>query len=164
MANAMTLIGAITLSSAQTTVTFSNLPQTYQDLYLIGQISMSSTTSASRLRLNGDTGANYYGVWITGTGSSSASSNESGQTGARIVGASVGPTTAQSVLTLTIFDYAQNNKQKSVLSRWGDATAETQATASRWASTSAVTSLTIYDVLGQTYSAGNTFYLYGIAG
>jgi hypothetical protein len=114
--------------------------------------------------MNGDTGGNYNGVWATGTGSAANSSSESNQTSARLFGASVGPANTFSNLgIIQIMDYSATDKHKTVLTRYGAAGTEVQMTASRYASTSAITSVTVFDILGQTYQTGSTFSLYGIA-
>ncbi len=59
-------------------------------------------------------------------------------------------------------DYSATDKHKTVLTRYGSAATDIQATASRWESTAAVNSVTIFDVLGQTYQVGSTFSLYGV--
>jgi hypothetical protein len=157
-------LATVTLSSNSSSVTFSNIPGIFKDLVLIGNWSNSSTASAGRLQVNGDTGANYNGVWMTGTGSAANSGSESSQTSARIAGASVGPDNAYTnVVTLHFMDYAATDKHKTILSRFGSASRETQTTASRWASTNAITSIRFFDILGQTFQTGATFSLYGVA-
>jgi hypothetical protein len=157
------LLNSVTLTANSTQVIFSGIPQTYSDLVLVGNWQNSSTSSAGRLQLNGDTGANYNGAWITGTGSTAGTGSESSETSARIAGASVGPDNAYTnVVTLQFMDYSAIDKHKTILSRYGSASREVQATASRWASTSAITSIRFFDVLGQTFQSGATFSLYGI--
>ncbi len=159
-----TPLASITFMGSASEVVFSNIPASYRDLILVCNWQNSSTSSAGRLQINGDTGANYNGVWMTGTGSSAASGSESGQTSARIAGANVGPDNAYTnTVTLQIIDYAATDKQKTILSKFGSGNREVQMTASRWASTAAVNSIKFFDVLGQTFQAGATFNLYGVA-
>jgi hypothetical protein len=162
MPSAQIALATITLGSGQSSVTFSSIPATYRDLQVVVSFAMSGTGSASRLRFNGDTGANYSGVWMGGQGSSTASGTETGATGSRVIGYSVGPTTGQQTFTLSVMDYSATDKHKSAVSRFSDAGGDVQATATRWASTSAITSVTIYDVLGQSFVTGSTFAIYGI--
>jgi hypothetical protein len=163
MSAAMVSLATITLGSAQSTITFGSIPTSgYRDLQVVVSFAMSGTGSASRLRFNGDTGANYNGVWMGGQGSAAASGSESGATGSRIIGYSVGPTTGQQTFTMSVMDYSATDKHKTAISRFSDAGGDVQATATRWASTSAITSLTIYDVLGQNFTAGSVFSLYGV--
>lgn len=162
MANAMVALANITFANNATSVTFASIPATYRDLYLVGSFAMSGGGSASRLRFNGDTAGNYSGAWMGGQGSTAASSSESGATGSRVIGYSVGPTTGMQNFTLSVMDYSATDKHKTALSRFSDAGGDVQATATRWASTTAITSLTIYDVLGTSFITGTTWALYGI--
>lgn len=155
----------ITLTGSDGNITFASIPQIYRSLVIVCNFQNSGTASATRLQVNGDTGANYNGVWMTGTGSAVNSGSESNQTSARLFGASVGPAnTFTNVATLFFEDYSTTDKHKTVLTRYGSASTEVQATASRWANTAAITSITLFDILGQTYQTGSTFALYGIAG
>ena len=158
-----TPLATVTLGSSASSVTFSSIPATYRDLILVCNWQNSGSASASRLQLNGNTGSNYFGVWMNGTGSAAGSSSESSQTSARIAGVSVGPAnTYSNIAILQFIDYSATDKHKTVLSRYGSADTETQATASRYASTSAITSIRFFDILGQTFQTGSTFNLYGI--
>lgn len=164
MAPAWHSLANITLASNQTSVTFSSISGIYSDLVLVANWQNSGTSSAGRLQLNSDTGANYNGVWMTGTGSSTAGSSESNQTSARIAGANVGPSNIYSNFAIiNILDYSATNKHKTILSRYNAADTEVQATVSRWASTSAITSIRFFDILGQNFQAGSTFMLYGVS-
>jgi hypothetical protein len=57
-------------------------------------------------------------------------------------------------------DYSVTDKQKTVLSRTNSSFG-TDITAGRWASTSAITSVTVYPSSGD-FEIGSTFALYGI--
>jgi hypothetical protein len=159
------LLNQITLAANSVEVVFSGLPQNYADLVLVGNWANSGIGSAGRLQLNADAGSNYFGVWMTGFPATSAGSgSESSQTSARIAGASFGPvTTPSNIVTLHFMDYSASDKHKTVISRYGAGAGEVQATASRWANTSPVTTIRFFDILGQTFQAGATFSLYGIA-
>lgn len=160
-----TPLATITLTGSDGSITFGSIPNTFRDLVIVCNFQNSSTSSATRLQVNGDTGANYNGVWITGTGSGSGNSgSEANQTSARLFGASVGPAnTFTNIGILHFADYSASDKHKTVLTRYGAAGTETQFTASRWANNTAINSITLFDILGQTYQTGSTFSLYGIA-
>jgi hypothetical protein len=161
--NTYTPIATITLTSSDSEIVFSSIPATYRDLIVVCNFQNSGLASASRLRLNGDTGSNYSSVWMVGNGSVTGSSSESAQTSARLFGASAGPSnTFSNVGIVQIMDYSATDKHKTVLDRFNSANTDVQASAIRWANNTAVTSVTIFDVLGQTYSAGSTFSLYGV--
>jgi P2-related tail formation protein len=158
-----TPLATVTLASSASSVTFSSIPATYRDLILVANYQNSGLSSATRLRVNGDSGSNYNGVWMIGTGSAAQAGPESNQTSARVGGANSGPhNTFSNTLLFSFMDYQATDKHKTILSRFGSANTETQATASRWASTSAITSIYVFDVLGQTFQTGSTFSLYGV--
>lgn len=157
------LLNQITLATATSSVTFSSIPQTFSDLVIVCNWANSGTGSATRIQINGDTGSNYNGVWMTGAGSSAASSSETSQTSSRAAGANVGPAnTFSNAMTIQFLDYSAIDKQKAYLVRYGAAGTEAQATASRWANTNAITSVRIFDILGQNFQSGATFYMYGV--
>jgi len=66
------------------------------------------------------------------------------------------------VFILQFFDYSATNKHKSVLSRSDTATYGTGATANRWGSTAAISSILLYPNMN-LFESGSTFHLYGIA-
>lgn len=156
----------VTLSSADGEIVFSNIPNTYRDLVVVANFHNSGGGSATRLRLNGDTGSNYNGVWMVGYQTSGFNSgSETNATGARIFGAQIGPASNFSNIGIVeILDYSATDKHKTVLTKYGSGASgyDVQLTASRWASTNAVNSVTLYDVSAQTYISGSTFALYGI--
>jgi hypothetical protein len=157
-------LATVTLGGSDSDISFTNIPATFKDIVLVGNWQNSSTASAGRLQVNGDGGSNYNGVWMTGNGSTTSSGSESSQTSARIAGAISGPDNVfTNMVTITFLDYAATDKHKTILSRFGSANRESQATASRWASTSAITSIRFFDILGQTFQTGATFSLYGVA-
>lgn len=164
MAAALVPLQNITLGSNQSSVTFASIPGTFRDLRLVVNGSMSSPASPA-FRLNGDsTSGNYHVVTMWGTGSAAQStSNSTYQQSALGWFTSAPPTGLIITATLDVFDYAQTNKQKSSIARGNDTTYEVTATAGRWASTAAVTSLTVTGYAGGgTWAAGSTFALYGV--
>lgn len=164
MADAQIKIGQIRLAAAQGTVSFTNIPQTYKHLILVAKTANSGSSSAGRLQFNGDAGGNYNSVGIGGNGSGASSWSEANATAGRVIGYSIGPTTGWSTFTLNVMDYQATDKHKIALSRSSDSGSDIMATVTRYASLSPVTSLTIYDVLGQTYAIGSVFTLYGLVG
>ena len=66
----MQLIETVTLSSAASSITFSNIPQDGLDLYVLGSLRNSVGDFAGRLRVNNDSGTNYPHLQLFGSGSS----------------------------------------------------------------------------------------------
>jgi hypothetical protein len=151
-------LATVTLGSSASSVTFSSIPATYRDLVIV-VAGTNSTSSGLYLRLNGDTGANYTAVYAYGTGSSVVSA-----TNIVINGLYVGNFTnaGQSVSTNHLMDYSATDKHKTMLGRGSDPSNFVIMQATRWANTTAVTSVQVLPASG-TMSTGMTISMYGIA-
>jgi hypothetical protein len=155
----MTALASITLQEASASVSFSGIPQNYRDLILIVNATIP-TEGVPRLRINGDAGNNYsyLAIYANGGAQSFGANNESfirlGHTGTGFSG-------NQFMCVAQFMDYSAVDKQKTVISRNNDDSVRAlSATASRWASTTAINSITC--IMSQnTYAAGATFNLYG---
>lgn len=150
------LLNQVTLGVASSTVTFSNVPQGYGDLVLV--INGTGTVADNqRARFNGDTGSNYVTVFARGTGSSTSSGSG---TDAQFTFGEI-DNSVVCTNTMQVFDYAQTDKHKAILQRSNDTTNSVFMYAGRWASTAAVTSISVYPASG-SYNIGNVFSLYGV--
>lgn len=156
MPDAQTLIGRITLTTTQTSISFTNIPATYRDLRLV--VAAGGLNDDLLIQFNGDGGSNYSRVYMFAQ-SSGAVSGTGGTTfiSAGYIGSTMTP------FTLDVLDYSATDKHKPTLSRSSD-TAVVGGVAGRWASTSIVTSITAYRAGSNSFAVGNTFSLYGIAG
>lgn len=149
-------IATTTLSSAQTSVTFSSISGSFTDLVLVW--AGTSGGNDIRLRFNSDTGTNYSYTRIFGDGSAVYSDRDTNQTNAPATLG--GMTNGNSIVYLnnysntTTFKTAMaraNNTQGGYVGVWFNL----------WRSTSAITTITAL-VLAGTISSGTTFTLYGI--
>jgi len=162
-----TALATVTLGSSAASVTFSSIPATYRDLILVANFQMSANSSRTDFRLNGDTGGNYSDVNMGAVGSGTpGSAGRSNQTSSVLCGYAIGPrNTFTNIATLQIMDYSATDKHKTSLSRYGSGESsqgDVMASASRYANTAAITSLTVIDLFGATFQTGSTFSLYGI--
>jgi hypothetical protein len=155
--SAYTPIYAQTLSSAASTITFSNVPSTYTDLILVGDLSSSGTTY-SGIRFNGDTASNYSLTDVYGTGSGAVSSRQSNITG----GGSGDTSGSGTVLIYQIMNYSNTTSYKAAISRNGSPSTNTVMSVTLWRSTAAINSVTLYTGTASTWVTGSTFTLYGI--
>ena len=153
-----TPLASTTLSSSASSVTFSSIPQTYGDLILTWDVDISATTGQIILRFSGDTGANYSRVQMRGDGSAAASFAADGATQLFAYSSPYDKFWGN----IQIMDYSATDKHKTGLIRNDNVGEFTVALASRWANTSAVTSIEVFTD-GETYLAGSTFSLYGVA-
>jgi hypothetical protein len=151
------LLNQITLAATSPSVTFSSIAQSYSDLILVGIGSNSADTDLA-LRFNGDTGTNYSGVRMFGSGSGSGSSSaDTGKTFAEIGGVN----TSIGDFRVQIMDYSATDKHKTALTRGSKTGSYVVAWANRWASNTAIYSVTLYPVSG-SFQIGATFSLYGV--
>jgi hypothetical protein len=157
-------LATTTLGSTATSVTFSNIPNTYKDLIVVVSAvaaGSSGTQAQVGIRLNGDGGSNYSNVAMAGGGSSTFSGSQTTtQLAVTWAYAYVAPTQNNSVTQ--IMDYSATDKHKTALNRTTLPDGATIAHASRWANTSAVTSLSVVTFIG-SFASGATFSLYGVA-
>ena len=153
-----TLIDSVTLTSTAASVTFSSITQDYRDLVLSYQGSTTSTTSIFSVVLNSDTGANYSRVWMLGRAGAATSGSGTADSSYRI--GTIG--TGLASIIVQIMDYSATDKHKTALVRH-DSAAEDRvyAFAARWGDTSAISSILV-NCESDTFTAGSTFYLYGI--
>ncbi len=149
-------LATTTLSGADTEIVFSSIPAGYRDLVLVANTNAAQTDV--RLRINGDTGSNYNWVYAEGNGSSASSNVTSNQS-------SFGyfyVTTGQAFLsTIQFMDYSATDKHKPLLIRNAKANEKVSMIAGRYASTSAITSISLFSLPSGGYNSG-TFSLYGI--
>jgi hypothetical protein len=154
-----TLIDSVTLGSSASSVTFSSISATGKgDLVLVCDVIGTALAQAS-FRVNADSGSNYNNVEMSGNGSTTnTGAGSSGTSGFVDYNAVSISNTVRSTLTLQALDYSATDKHKSFLYRGGNAGSSINASALRWASTSAITSLTFYG----SFAATSTFNLYQI--
>ena len=154
MANAMVALATTTLGSSAATITFGSIPATYRDLviYLTGTSGAGQNMS---IYLNGDTTAsNYPSVYAGGDGGTASSGTLNNYIGG-VYGSNL------STNVINIFDYAQTDKHKTLLSRLSVSTNAASMIACRWANTAAVTSIQLA-LPATTFSTGTVVSLYGI--
>lgn len=163
---ATTLVGAGGVSS----ITFNNIPQIYKHLQLryIGAWTGTSIGYAGiAYSFNSDTGANYSGHGLYGTGSGSGSDGGANRNYgystwipdslyANIFGVGI----------LDILDYTNQNKYKTVrcIGGFSNNTTATQPVgilSASWMNTSAINKITLS---GNTFAQNSRFSLYGIRG
>lgn len=159
-----TPLANITLAnSTNASVTFSSIPATYRDLVVIVNAIASVSNIQARFRLNGDTGTNYSYVRMSGNGTTATSVGITALSLGQLSAIAAATTTGALQIKMDILDYTQTNKHKTIISRADQPANATEAFSNRWASTAAVTSVTILTNSGN-WAIGSTFALYGIAG
>ena len=148
-------IASVTLSSTASSIEFSSIPQTYRDLVLIVDCSISGGNTLLLLDING-TGSSGTRVFMAGNGSSASSGTQS-----NLIAGFFGSTRGSS--SLKFFDYSATDKNKTFLQQASmNGTGEGVAVnAQRWANNSAITSIDVF-INSNTFDVGSVFSLYGI--
>jgi hypothetical protein len=161
--SAWTPLANITLTSGQTTVTFSSISSAYRDLRLVYRGNASSYRGNSpSMRFNGDDSVAYPTVLFTGD-STTPYASTSAFSWINISDANYIAPNGPMLITLDIFDYSVTNKAKAVLSRTS-AGAGVNMNVGYWPNTAAISTITLASAFSaDTFVAGSTFALYGVS-
>jgi len=154
-------LATITLASSDAEIVFSSIPAIFKDVVLIGTGTASGSAMDIGARFNSDSGSNYSQVAMFGL-----SDNSVGSSAQTVSYFGLGRFSASRANFQTSFmDYSATDKHKTILTRYDDATVVTVARAGRWANTSAINSITLFNASGngQVFAVGSTFSLYGVA-
>lgn len=155
-------IATTTLTSTQSTITFSSITSAYTDLVIVLTVK-SSALGDIYLRLNSDTGTNYSYQYLSGTGSiSEAGRAVNGDYGLLLDAYGLPDNNNNHIAIANINNYSNTTTFKTCLSRSNNAANGTDAVVSLWRSTSAVNALTFRFNGAQTFSAGSIITIYGI--
>lgn len=166
----MQVIQHIELGSAQSSITFSNIPQTYTDLLLVTSIrDTSGGFQLLLLDINGSSSnrkwRSLFGNGVGGVGSQTETSGNPANTIALVNGAVGGPISVVAYTSAQL--YFPNYSGSSFKSFSADSVTENNSTenynfieAGLWEQNSAITSLTVKTT--NTVAAGSSATLYGI--
>lgn len=157
MAQAMSPLGGITLSSAVSSISFLNIPQVYRDLLLVATCTSTTAGANGLLTVNNDSSASYARVYMLGNGSTTGSASGTGGTSISLADLE----TSLGTTSVHIMDYSETDKQKVMVCRNSVPSNFAFVTVGTWSSTSSITSVTFAASAG-TFAVGNTFYLYGV--
>lgn len=154
-------IATTTLSSATSTITFSSIPSTYTDLKIV-MTATSDSASLGQIRFNSDTATNYSSTYLSGNGSTVASSRRTGRTGIDFFEGSVS-TSIPALSIIDIFSYRGSTNKTALISDFLDlnGSGQVESIAGLWRSTSAITSVVLRGN-GMNWAIGTTATLYGI--
>jgi hypothetical protein len=156
--------------TGSTQVTFSSIPQQFSHLQvrIFARSAQAITNTNTRMRINGDTGANYVIHQLQGNGSSASSSANLSLT--ELI-PFLGTTPAASLTSgifgngiIDILDYTNTNKNKvtrTISGYDGNGSGIASLSSGLWLSTSAITSLTVF--IDGDWVSGSRVDLYGIS-
>jgi hypothetical protein len=165
-------IATVTLSSGQSSITFTSIPQTYKHLQIrcFSRDSRSATALNNwHLGLNGDT-ANNYSVQTLSTDSSTVSAASDPNLGKTdyFIQPSVNTTsTVFQASVWDIIDYSNTNKYKTIRAFGGydnNGSGRINFSGAGWRSLDGVTSLTFTNSSNANFNGYSSYALYGIKG
>lgn len=151
-----TPIASQTLGSSASSVNFTNIPQNFTDLIIVGSGAASAQIDLN-FTFNSDTGSNYSRTYMLGTGSSTISGRDLNGTSVAVGSLNTG----QSNFIVNINNYSNTATNKTILQRANQPQAVVNTIVGLYRSTSAITSITM-TAAGGTISSGSTFNLYGV--
>lgn len=173
---AMFEIGMVQVGSAgASSITFSSIPSTYKHLQIRGLMRAFGSVSGLNIlkyRYNSDSGSNYTGHTLYGTGSSALATSATSQTYGWFSRTS-SPTSASLANTfgafvIDIFDYTSTSKNKTSRAISGvdrNGSGAVELTSSVWLnSANAINRIDLYDESSDNFMQYSTFALYGIKG
>ena len=165
---AMFPLQVITVGAAgASTVSFTNIPSTYSHLQVrvFAQSARANTIDYFNMRINSDTGSNYYAHLLYGNGSSAsayATGTDSKLDFSQWVASS--STSIFGSAVIDVLDYANTNKYKTVRCLNGyDANGSgiTQLASGLWMNTNAITGISFY-FSNANVAQYSQFALYGV--
>lgn len=148
----------VTLGADASSVTFSNISQSYRDLILVSVNNPLNFNSQPGVRFNGDSANNYTNVIAAGDGAS-ATSGAFGSSYAYL--SNFSSNRASSVMH--ILDYSVTDKHKTVIASTAQMNTFVTMIAARWANTAAITSVTLMRSSSDSFLTGSSFALYGVS-
>lgn len=152
-------IATTTLSSAQSTVTFTSISQSYTDLMIVVAGTISSGSYLS-FRFNGDTGTNYSNTEMEQYSTSSIGSARNTTVSYLYNGSFQ---TGQSNSITHILNYSNTTTNKTAITRSTYTTSGIKGSIGLWRNTAAISTIEIGNGGGaSTYGVGTTLTLYGI--
>ena len=153
-----TPIATTTLGSDTANVTFSSISGSYTDLILIVNGGIA-TQGPLNIQVNSDTGNNYSYTRLYGNGTTATSDRFSNKPNFDL---GFFPNSLDNNSIIHFMNYSNSTTFKTVVNRW-NSTGFAAAVVGLWRSTSAITSIKLYNESPYNLKAGSTFTLYGIA-
>jgi len=149
-------INSVVLTTSAAAVTFSGIPDYYEDLML--EVSYTpSGTALPQIQFNQDTGSNYSDTDLTGNGSSASSGRDSNQTKSYVGNSYNGITS----ININIMSYSNNSIYKTMLSSYSAPGGVVDSRVNLWRSTSIINEIKFY-LSANSFNSGSTFTLWGV--
>ena len=151
-----------TLGTSSASVTFSSIPATYTDLYIVIEAKNLAGNSDVLMRFNSDSGSNYSATILTGDGTSASSARRTNSTSVILNYFDFLNSTTATQFNVNIQNYSNATTYKTAILRANRANQATEAVVGLWRNTAAITQIDLTPS-SSSFAAGSTFSLYGIA-
>ena len=164
MPSTYTPIATTTLSSTQTTVTFSSISGSYTDLILVAVMKTTGANYQPILRYNSDSGSNYSSTTVWGNGSTAGTNRHTNQNGIYAnPGSGIGTAGEFMPWIINIMNYSNTTTYKTSVERFNNTPSVVNAGVGLWRNTAAITSVSLVAEAGSNdFQIGSTFTLYGV--
>ena len=158
-------IATVTFNGSTSGASFSSIPQTYTDLVAVCNVRTTEAVAQTGIYVtaNSFTGTTSH-TWLSGNGSAALSgrgSNAQYAWAGQIVGANATSNTFTTAI-INLNNYSNATTFKTILSRTGSASYETNLYVNLIQTTSAISTLGIVANGLNNFAAGSTITLYGI--
>lgn len=151
-------ISTTTVSTAVTSVSFTSIPATYDDLVLVANANYTSGTGDMNIRFNSDSGASSYAYIRQLNGAAIQVGVSTGANSAVLTDNSV-----NSIQIIDVFEYKNTSVHKTFMDRGGNVTYYMGGISGVWKSNTAISTITFHpEFSGSTWATGSTFTIYGI--
>ena len=150
-----------TLGSSSASVTFSSIPATYTDLYIVIEAKNLTGNSDVLMRFNSDSGSNYSATILGGDGSSAYSARRTNSTSVILNYFDFLNSSTATQFNVNIQNYSNATTYKTAILRANRADQATEAVVGLWRNTAAITQIDLTPS-SSSFAAGSTFSLYGI--
>lgn len=159
--NTYVALDKVTVGTATPSVTFSSIPATYTDLYIVIEAKNLTGNSDVLMRFNSDSGSNYSATILTGDGSTAGSYRRTSSTSVILNYFDFLNSTTATQFNVNIQNYSNATTNKTALVRANRANQATEAVVGLWRNTAAITQINL-TTSSSSFAAGSTFSLYGI--
>lgn len=143
-------INSVVLTTNATDISFTNIPQNYQDLKIILNGTVNADSYNPAIRFNQDSSSNYSFTRLVGRPSVAESDRSSNQT--FIIGSAFTITNLLSISEIDILSYKDTNINKTCLISFSGAATTTASIVTLWRSNSAINRI---DLIANLFNSGN---------
>lgn len=157
------LIQSSTVASPVTTINFNTILQSYKDLVLVVNARANTLAGGKLLlKLNNDSSSIYSEMSMFADSSNFGAYSKIDPQFV-FSDKSYYTNTDSTIAVINFFDYSATDRSKGFIARLGSGGTQVFTASGKWASNTAITSISVSSNTGTSFAPGSTFDLYGIA-